>query len=314
MESLVAARARIANLYDDQEPHFRRALAATLARFHSLPVATERNQALEYLEDTLLNGGSWNSEEVLTSLTSGWMRETLEKFDCRNLTEVKKFKAEVKWLVELVRREHPKLAVVFSHNDFNHSNVLVLEAEAEYSSDSSSEEKDKTEVKKPPPPPTTDYNIKLVDFDFSRYFYRGKPKQSKTNSKNSQISKFPNFLGADFGRYFLDYTDPAVEDTPTSPDASSISEPVMLEYIEHYRNECAHILSTDDKLLINKYLKDPRNSAQAILAEAKLFMLYYALLGVFQATWAASFRQEETMEGCLVRKFLMIEKRSLKIS
>lgn len=81
----------------------------------------------------------------------------------------------------------------------------------------------------------------------------------------------------------------------------------MLEYIEYYRQECATIL-TETGSQNTAYLKDPQNSAQNILREAKIFMLYCSLLNVFQATWAAGLARKKddgTMEGCLV-SFLII--------
>ena len=45
--------------------------------------------------------------------------------------------------------------MVFAHNDFNHSNILIIENEDEEEDDESK------------------FDIKFVDFDFSKYFYRG---------------------------------------------------------------------------------------------------------------------------------------------
>ena len=89
------------------------------------------------------------------NLECGFMRDCLEQFECENLLQLDKFKQEIDYVRNsiLTQEDH---VIVFSHGDLNHSNILVMEDE--------SEEEEEGESR---------FDLKFVDFDFSRYFYRG---------------------------------------------------------------------------------------------------------------------------------------------
>ena len=84
------------------------------------------------------------------NLECGFLHDTARQFECHHLLQLDRLKAEVDYMKQAILTQ-PNHVIVFAHNDLNHSNILILEDEDD----------------------AARFEMKFVDFDFSRYFYRG---------------------------------------------------------------------------------------------------------------------------------------------
>ena len=119
-------------------------LAQKLAKFHSLNIPIPKDSTKEAVDFD-----KWFPETYRQSLLEGKVRQeivtkNLTTFLTLNLLD------EMPWIGERVLRV--KSPVVFSHNDFNRTNILIRE-----SNDNKSQ----------------NLEIFFIDFDYSNYSYRG---------------------------------------------------------------------------------------------------------------------------------------------
>ncbi|CAG2102829.1 unnamed protein product [Medioppia subpectinata] len=128
---------------DDHNPRTAGLLGQKLAKFHSLKPPIPKDST-----EGTVNFDQWFDENQRQSLREGWVREEivtnqLNTFLARDLL------AEMSWLRHQVLAI--KSPVLFSHNDFNRTNILIRDLN----------------------PDNNQLDIYFVDFDFSSYNYRG---------------------------------------------------------------------------------------------------------------------------------------------
>ncbi len=194
---------------EENDPKYVERLSRMLAKFHSLNVPIPRvgnNWYFEFLDD------SYNKAHELFPIDDLIREVNATTFMNTNLKE------EIDWLKKcLIATNSP---IVFSHNDFRGSNILVIEDKSHKNFDDSN-------------------IIKLCDFEYSCYSYRG----------------------FDFGALFENWG--RIDYKTFSPIPS---DQVIEEFMKGYLDECCKIYG-------NNYRNNKLNSMQQLLKEAKVFAL-----------------------------------------
>lgn len=140
--------------------------------------------------------------------------------------------------------------IVFSHGDFNRTNImLTFDNENDVSNQSQNWN-----------------SMKLVDFDFSCY----------------------NFRGVDLGKFMT-----ICDKSELFSDEDLVSDEKMLKLIDYYIEECCNIHGEQFRL-------EEINQPQQILNEAKLFSLYFFIVDTCFCVWYALFIKPEEFEGFVV--------------
>ena len=134
---------------------------------------------------------------------------------------------EIEWLLKVIKHINPP--IVLSHNDFNKKNILVKETES-----------------------SEDFEIFLIDFDWSTYNYRG----------------------IDLGQYFSNWGH--IE--PEFGTGEFPTDEQMIPFIDAYIEEMCQILG-------DSYAKQEINSRQQLIKEGKVFALMAYIKDVMYSIW-----------------------------
>jgi len=131
---------------EDRNLKLRRTIAQKLARLHSMSVPIMRNQH-EIKIQQMFN--LWLSEELIEATYSGCLKSALEALGLTGNLLAGSLRAEADFVRDqlLNSGRTGQHAIVFSHRDLNHNNILVENGTG---------------------------RIFFIDLDTSNYFYRGK--------------------------------------------------------------------------------------------------------------------------------------------
>lgn len=131
----------------DRVEAIREEIARKLARFHAIRSPLGRNQHAEIIRQMF---SVWMSVELIEEVYQGVLRGHLERLGLPHLLATN-LQAEADFVHAAIRAaDQADPVIVFSHNDFNHLNLLVATD-----------------------PATSQPTVRFIDFDFSTYFYRG---------------------------------------------------------------------------------------------------------------------------------------------
>ena len=208
---------------DDKNDRLVTRLAEKLADFQSLTMPIPKDRALDFMSGVF---DRWFDDDLKNSYLTGLVRDEITKKNYQMLAKFN-FVEEMKWLRKLM--VNVGSPIIFTHNDFNRRNILIRETE------------DKT-----------DFDIFLIDFDWSSY----------------------NFRGADFGQYFSGWCQKA-SDWECNPFPS---DQEMSVFIDAYIKRMTEIFG-------EKYAKQDINSRERLCKESKVFAMYSMVRDVIFCIW-----------------------------
>lgn len=208
----------------DQNLMIRKQIAVKLAHFHSLKVPIGHNIMIKRIRQSY---DRWFSQELEDNIYQGSIKKHLLKNDLKCIinTNLRTESNFVRDQILQISNQSPE--IVFAHNDFNHSNIVVEKKAGE---------------------------IYFIDFELSLYSFRG----------------------LDIGRYFVD----AFQSEQFHCE-DIISDSLMMEFINWYRDEYSKINGNDWNFQIN-------NSSENLLRESKVFCLHAYMIDIIFCMWMAS--------------------------
>ncbi|CAG2113723.1 unnamed protein product [Medioppia subpectinata] len=202
---------------DQLNPAIVKEFAQKLAKFHSLNVPIARDY--DWLKT------SFNRWYDGAHLKTPHMDQLLKEIEANNLLKYN-LKEENEWLHKCMNAM--KSPIVYSHNDIFTGNILVNNRINE----------------------TNDNNVVLIDFEYSRHFYRG-----------LDLGFFVNEFGRD-SNFFIR------EDLPLADD----------QWIQTF---LGHYLDESVKIRGKEFAERPENSMDVLLRETKFFTLVMEIYLIF---------------------------------
>ncbi|CAG2181022.1 unnamed protein product [Oppiella nova] len=139
-------KCRYFNADDDLNPKAVKLLAQKLAKFHGLDVPIPKDSTKNTMK---LLFEEWLGPEDILSFKEGVVYEEIQKQKLQAFKEMDLL-AEMAWLRQVVVDLNSP--VVFSHNDLNRKNILVVKGDENNNQN---------------------LDLYLIDFDWSNYMYRG---------------------------------------------------------------------------------------------------------------------------------------------
>ncbi|CAG2168873.1 unnamed protein product [Oppiella nova] len=140
------AECRYFNADDDLNPKAVKLLAQKLAKFHTLDVPIPKDNTKNTMKMLF---EEWLGPEDILSFKEGVVYEEIQKQKLQAFVEMDLL-AEMAWLRQVVVDLNSP--VVFSHNDLNRRNILVVKGDENNNQN---------------------LDLYLIDFDWSNYMYRG---------------------------------------------------------------------------------------------------------------------------------------------